>query len=118
MTEVLSNRVLNRTLLHRQLLLSRSTMSPLAVIEYLIGLQAQDVMPPFIGLWSRVQGFDPAVVSAGLEDRSLNRVTLMRGTIHMVTAVDALRLRPHFRPMLESVPFRPGFFFWRDCGDG
>jgi hypothetical protein len=86
------------------------------MIDHLVGLQAQDVMPTYIALWSRLQDFEPEVISAGLENRTLNRVTLMRGTIHLVTAVDTLRLRPHFAQMLENIPFRPGFFFGATVG--
>ncbi|MBW0273374.1 hypothetical protein ATM97_25160 [Nocardia sp. MH4] len=105
----LSNRVLNRTLLARQHLLERSTLTAAQMCDHLVGLQAQDVPPPFVGLWGRIADFDPAVVSAGLEDRSLVRITLMRGTIHLVTPPDALRIAPHIQPELEKVPFRKGF---------
>ncbi|MGW5308853.1 winged helix DNA-binding domain-containing protein [Nocardia thailandica] len=105
----LSDRVLNRTLLSRQHLLERAALTPAAVCDDLIGLQAQDVPPPFIGLWSRVVDFDPATVSSALEDRSLVRITLMRGTIHLVTPPDALRIAPHIQPEVEKIPFRPGF---------
>ncbi|MEV0434320.1 winged helix DNA-binding domain-containing protein [Nocardia sp. NPDC050413] len=105
----LSNRVLNRTLLARQHLLERSTLSTPQMCEHLVGLQAQDVPPPFIGLWSRTVDFDPDTVSRGLDDRTLVRITLMRGTIHLVTPPDALRIAPHIQPELEKVPFRKGF---------
>ncbi|MFC9896609.1 winged helix DNA-binding domain-containing protein [Nocardia sp. NPDC127579] len=107
----LSNRVLNRTLLARQHLLERSTLTAHQMCEHLVGLQAQDVPPPFVGLWSRIADFDPATVSAALEDRSLVRITLMRGTIHLVTPPDALRIAPHIQPELEKIPFRKGFNF-------
>ncbi|MFD3743726.1 winged helix DNA-binding domain-containing protein [Nocardia sp. NPDC058633] len=105
----LSNRTLNRTLLARQHLLERSTLTAARMCEHLVGLQAQDVAPPFVGLWSRIADFDPATVSTGLDDRSLVRITLMRGTIHLVTALDALRIAPHIQPELEKAPFRKGF---------
>ncbi|WP_194826808.1 winged helix DNA-binding domain-containing protein [Nocardia sp. XZ_19_231] len=107
----LSNRTLNRTLLARQHLLERSTLTVAQMCDHLIGLQAQDVPPPFVGLWSRIADFDPATVAAGLEDRSLVRITLMRGTIHLVTPPDALRIAPHIQPELEKAPFRKGFNF-------
>ncbi|WP_188828803.1 winged helix DNA-binding domain-containing protein [Nocardia camponoti] len=105
----LSNRVLNRTLLARQHLLARSQLSVAQMCDHLVGLQAQDVPPPFIGLWSRISEFEPATVSDGLLDRSLVRITLMRGTIHLVTPPDALRIAPHIQPELEKIPFRKGF---------
>ncbi|UGT64581.1 winged helix DNA-binding domain-containing protein [Nocardia asteroides] len=107
----LSDRTLNRTLLARQHLLAREPLGIAALCEHLIGLQAQDVPPPFVGAWSRIAGFDRSTVDSGLEDRSLVRITLMRGTIHLVTAADALRIAPHIQPELEKVPFRRGFNF-------
>lgn len=107
----LSNRTLNRTLLARQHLLERSTLTTAQMCDHLVGLQAQDVPPPFVALWSRIRDFGPETVTAGLEDRSLVRITLMRGTIHLVTPSDALRVAPHVQPELEKAPFRKGFNF-------
>ncbi len=98
---MLSHRVLNRTLLQRQHLLERTTAAPLAVTEHLLGLQAQEPLPPYLSLWSRVDGFDPEALSADLEARRCVRVLLMRGTIHLVTPEDALLLRPLVQPMLD-----------------
>ncbi|MEU4344769.1 winged helix DNA-binding domain-containing protein [Nocardia sp. NPDC023852] len=105
----LSTRVLNRTLLARQHLLERSSRTVHQMCDHLVGLQAQDSLPPFVGLWSRLADFDPTTVSDALQDRSLVRITLMRGTIHLVTPPDALRIAPHVQPELEKVPFRKGF---------
>ncbi|UGT39157.1 winged helix DNA-binding domain-containing protein [Nocardia yamanashiensis] len=105
----LSTRTLNRTLLARQHLLERSTLGVADMCDHLIGLQAQDMLPPFLAMWSRTADFDPATLSAGLDDRSLVRITLMRGTIHLVTPPDALRIAPHIQPELEKIPFRKGF---------
>ncbi|WP_405486178.1 winged helix DNA-binding domain-containing protein [Nocardia sp. NBC_00511] len=107
----LSNRILNRTLLARQHLLERSALTVPELCDHLIGLQAQDMLPPFIASWSRIRDFDPETVSKALEDRSLVRITLMRGTIHLVTPPDALRIAPHIQPELEKIPFRKGFNF-------
>jgi hypothetical protein len=77
--------------------------------DHLVGLQVQDSTPPFVGLWSRIADFDPKTVSAGLEDRLLVRITVMRATIHLVTPPDVLRIAPHVQPELEKIPFRKGF---------
>ncbi|WP_067817882.1 winged helix DNA-binding domain-containing protein [Nocardia inohanensis] len=106
---MLSTRVLNRTLLARQHLLERSELGVADLCDHLIGLQAQDMLPPFLAMWSRTTDFDPAAISAGLDDRTLVRITLMRGTIHLVTPPDALRIAPHIQPELEKIPFRKGF---------
>ena len=68
---VVSNRVLNRTLLARQHLLERSPLSVPQMCEYLVGLQAQDVPPPFVGLWNRIADFDkrrPAATESDLRN--------------------------------------------------
>ena len=98
---MLSRRVLNRTLLLRQGLLAREHVPPLAMAEHLLGLQAQEPLSPYVSLWSRIASFDPHQVSAALEERTAVRLLLMRGTIHLVTASDALLLRPLLQPMLD-----------------
>ena len=99
---VLSDRVLNRTLLQRQHLLERVDVAPLAMVEHLLGLQAQDVLPPYLSLAARLTDPDPHPVSAALADRTAVRVLLMRGTLHLVTADDALVLRPWVQPFLTA----------------
>lgn len=90
----LDRRSLNRAKLARQLLLDRSDLEPLAAIEHLAGLQAQTPQSWSVGLWTRLADFDPEVVGTALTERALVRLPLMRSTIHLVTAADALALRP------------------------
>ena len=89
---------LNRTLLDRQHLLARTSSTLPDVVEHLVGLQAQDNLPPYLGLAARLERFDPYDVTRGLEDRSLVRLLTMRGTIHLLVADDALTLRRSTRP--------------------
>lgn len=89
----LTPRALNRTLLHRQRLLARSDVTAVDLIEHLVGLQAQETLPPYLSLNARIDGFDPGPVSAALANASLVRLVAMRGTIHLLTPDDALRLR-------------------------
>ncbi|MFP2924989.1 winged helix DNA-binding domain-containing protein [Pyxidicoccus sp. 3LG] len=98
---VLSQRALNRALLERQLLLRRSKLSVPQVVEHLLGLQAQSPNPPYYGLWTRLESFRQEELASRLMDRSLVRLVVMRGTIHLVTARDALLLRPLVQPMLD-----------------
>jgi hypothetical protein len=100
--DVLDDRALNRALLARQLLLERSAMDAAAAIEHLVGLQAQSPQTPYPALWSRLDGFDPHELSRSIEDRRVVRIVVMRGTIHAVTARDALRLRPVVQPVLDA----------------
>ncbi len=98
----LSLRDLNRATLARQLLLARAKTTPLAAIEQLAGLQAQVPRPPFLGLWSRVADFERADLHALIHARSVVRATMMRGTIHLVSARDYLALRLALQPMLSA----------------
>jgi hypothetical protein len=100
---VLSLRALNRASLDRQFLLRRSTLSVLETIERLVGLQAQTPHSAYVGLWTRLEGFQPEQLSDLMVDRSVVRIALMRGTIHMVTAEDAWALRPLIQPILDRV---------------
>jgi hypothetical protein len=107
---VLTQRQLNRSLLARQLLLERVRMPALEVIHRLVGMQAQEPIDPYVGLWTRVEGFDPDELSQLLESRAAVRaVALMRTTIHLVTAKDALAIRPLMQPALERLWRTSGF---------
>jgi hypothetical protein len=99
---VLSLRDLNRTLLLRQHLLERTTMPALDMVEHLVGLQAQDNLPPYLSLAARLHGFDPHELSTALAGADAVRLLTMRGTIHVLTPDDALALRPWVQPALDQ----------------
>jgi hypothetical protein len=99
---VLDGRALNRATLARQLLLERARMPALAAVEHLVGLQAQEPLEPYAGLWSRLHDFDPGELVGLLEQRRVVRTWLMRRTIHLVSAADCRALRALHQPMLEQ----------------
>jgi hypothetical protein len=99
--KALGRRRLNRALLARQLLLRPEAMSLAQAIEHLVGLQAQEPPDPYIALWSRLDGFRHDDLAGLITKRRAVRITLMRGTIHLVTARDGLAMWPVMRPFLE-----------------
>jgi hypothetical protein len=107
---VLSQRAVNRALLARQMLLDRLSLPAagpgraaqvVQTVEHLVGLQAQAPFPPYFGLHSRLDGFRPDDLAALITDRSVVRIALMRGTIHLVSARDCLPLRRLVQPVIE-----------------
>ncbi|MBG0851502.1 AlkZ family DNA glycosylase [Streptomyces spinoverrucosus] len=97
-TTVLGTRALNRATLDRQLLLRRAPLSAKAAVEHLVGLQAQEVKPPYYALAARLDGFRPEELAGLLADRAAVRIVTLRSTIHLHTGDDALTLRPLVQP--------------------
>ncbi|PZF80434.1 winged helix DNA-binding domain-containing protein [Jiangella anatolica] len=102
MPDVLTRRRLNRATLARQRLLSRDSASVLSLVEHLGGLQAQQPFSPYYQLWSRLSDFQPPALADLLLDRTLVRVAAQRGTIHLLSAPDALTLRPWVQPLYDA----------------
>ncbi|GAA3653753.1 winged helix DNA-binding domain-containing protein [Lentzea roselyniae] len=101
MGTTLSQDALNRALIERQMLRERADKSALATINHLFGIQAQEPKSPYIGLWTRLKNFQPQELEDLLVSRQAVRILLMRGTIHLVSAQDALGLRPHTQLKLD-----------------
>ena len=93
---------LNRTLLARQLLLSRRAMPLVRALEAVAGIQAQDPVAPLFGLLARLDGFASDELTRALRRRSVVRGRLMRGTVHLVSARDYLRLEPAVGPLIRG----------------
>ena len=85
---ILSERELNRAVLARQRLLNRAKASIPKALERVGGIQAQYAPSMYIGLWSRLAGFQRDQLTRALERRSVVQGTLMRATIHLVSAGD------------------------------
>jgi hypothetical protein len=99
---VLDTRALNRATLARQLLLDHADLPVLDAVAHLCGLQAQEPQEPFVGLWSRLRAFDPVGLSDLLTGRRVVRTHLMRRTVHLLTADDALAWRSRHDAMLRQ----------------
>jgi hypothetical protein len=85
---VLSVRELNRALLARQLLLKRSSLSVPRLLEQVGGIQAQYAPSSYVRLWTNLKRFAMADLDRLLEERKVVQGTLMRSTIHLVSAAD------------------------------
>jgi hypothetical protein len=85
---VLTQRELGRALLERQFLLSRRRERLPRALERLGGIQAQYAPSMYIGLWSRLADFERHSLTRALERRTVIQATLMRSTIHLVSASD------------------------------
>lgn len=84
----LSERTLNRTTLQRQMLLQRESLPVPEAVRRLVALQAQHVASPYVALWNRLEGFDPAEMDAAFVAQDLVRATLLRLTLHVVHGDD------------------------------
>ena len=100
---VLTTAALGRATLARQLLLAPGDLEPVAAIERIGGLQAQEPASPYLGLWTRLSAFDPAALDAAFQARTVVKATLMRATLHAVSARDYASLLPAVLPMLQSI---------------
>jgi len=98
----LNARELGRATLARQGLLERSAVGSTSMVEQVLGLQAQEPKPPFIGLWSRIDGFEADDLRAALRSGEVVRATLMRATLHLWSAHDYKSLRSALQPALDD----------------
>jgi winged helix DNA-binding protein len=75
-------------LLARQFLLERSSLPLVPTLERVGGLQTQYAPSGYVGLWSRMRNFRRDALTTALEQRRVIQGTLLRSTIHMVSARD------------------------------
>jgi hypothetical protein len=91
---ILNRRVLNRTTLDRQLLLSRAALTATEAVERLVAVQGQEIDAPYIGLWSRLASFTQDDLASLLYGKQVVRGSLLRGTQHLALADDYVWIRP------------------------
>ena len=89
----LTLRELNRATLARQLLLERKRLAPRAVIERLVGMQAQWPPAPYLGIWTRTTDFKRVALERELARGAVVKATAMRQTLHLVTPADYALIR-------------------------
>jgi DNA glycosylase AlkZ-like len=84
----LTARQLNRATLDRQLLLRRERLPVVEAVRRVVALQAQEPASPYLALWNRLDGFDPAELDAAFAAHDVVKATLLRITLHAVVAED------------------------------
>ncbi len=82
-------------------MLTRERTTAEEAIHHLVGMQTQQPLSPYVGLWTRLADFRQEELAALIEERKVVRLALMRSTIHSVTAEDCLGLRPLVQPVIE-----------------
>ncbi|MET9437087.1 winged helix DNA-binding domain-containing protein [Streptomyces sp. NPDC006551] len=95
-------RELNRATLSRQLLLDREPLSVLDATRRVVALQAQHAPSPYVALWNRIAGFDPADLDAAFTRGAVVKATLMRITLHAVHTEDYQAFREAMQPTLYA----------------
>ena len=90
---ILTLRELNRATLARQLLLERKRLAPTAVVERLVGMQAQGPPAPNVGIWTRTKSFRREALERELARATVVKATMMRQTLHLVTRRDYALIR-------------------------
>jgi hypothetical protein len=84
----LTARRLNRATLGRQMLLERHAIGVVDAVRAVCTLQAQSAASPYLALWNRVEGFEPAELDRAFAEHRIVKAALMRFTLHAVAADD------------------------------
>ena len=98
----LTARQLNRATLARQLLLRREPLDVVEAVRRVVAMQAQEPASPYLALWNRVAGFDPAKLDAAFSDQAVVKTQLMRVTLHAVAAQDYPAFHESMQPTLRA----------------
>jgi hypothetical protein len=98
----LTARQLNRATLGRQLLLRREALDAVEAVRRVVALQAQEPASPYLALWNRVIGFDPADLDAAFAAGAVVKATLLRIALHAVGAEDYPAFHDAMQPSLRA----------------
>lgn len=98
----LTARQLNRATLGRQLLLRREPLGVVEAVRRVVAIQAQEPASPYLALWSRLAGFDPADLDRAFGDHAVVKATLMRIALHAVDAADYPAFHEAMQPSLRA----------------
>ncbi|MDN3239628.1 winged helix DNA-binding domain-containing protein [Glycomyces tritici] len=93
---------LNRATLDRQSLLQRRPNGVVDAVRAAVAVQAQSPASPYIGLWNRISGFDPADLDHAFTAFDLVRGNPIRMTLHAVAAADYRPFREATEPSLYA----------------
>nr|WP_199523359.1 winged helix DNA-binding domain-containing protein [Kitasatospora sp. MBT66] len=93
---------LNRATLERQLLVRREEIGVAEAVRRVVALQAQQTASPYLALWNRVAGFDPAELDRAFAELGIVRSTLMRITLHAVHVDDFATFREAVHPSVRG----------------
>ncbi|WP_439659118.1 winged helix DNA-binding domain-containing protein [Lentzea sp. HUAS TT2] len=98
----LTARQLNRATLDRQMLLRREPVDLPTAVDRIVAIQAQEPASPYIALWNRIEGFDPADLDEAFVTGVVRKASLMRITLHAVTAADHEAFHHAMLPALRA----------------
>ena len=90
------------------MLLERARLPVPRAVERLCAMQAQSPKAPYVGLWSRLDGFRREQLTRAYERKRVVRSTLFRVTVQLVSAPD----HPFFAALMHS-RWRDEFANWR-----
>jgi hypothetical protein len=110
----LTLRALNRATLARQRLLRREPGSAVDGVRRAVALQAQEAPSPYLALWNRLDGFDPAELDRAFATQAVVKSQLFRITLHAVAAEDY----PAFHEAMQVTLRSARLYDRRFRGDG
>jgi len=103
-------RGLNRSTLGRQMLLRRESLGIVGALRRVVALQAQQAASPYLALWNRLAGFDPADLDAAFADGTVVKSNMVRMTLHAILADDYQAFREATEPSLRAARLRDDRF--------